>query len=282
MRIVMLCSSIHSETACATAAHLGTLGHAPVGVLSLRTLNSATLRRKLGQWGPKEVIRYARNKLVPAGPLQLQKLQNPCLHAFLNHGGRTFPNLKAIAKFHGFPIAFCANQNSSHAIACLKSWSPDLIVFAGGNILREELLAVPRLGALNVHLGLLPEVGGMSSPEWSLLNGIPAGITIHYMDTGVDTGPILKRYQYPASASCASLADLRHRLIAFGVEKLSEIVIALDRGTILATPQSVLGAAPHPENKDNQYFVMHARLQAQAAKALIAPRAPVIVETAHG
>ncbi len=51
---------------------------------------------------------------------------------------------------------------------------------------------MPRLGILNVHLGLLPEVRGMSSPEWSLLQGVPLGITFHYMDAGIDTGPVLQ------------------------------------------------------------------------------------------
>ena len=52
----------------------------------------------------------------------------------------------------------------------------------------KALLDVPRLGVLNIHLGLLPEIRGMSSPEWSLLNRVPVGITIHYMDAGIDTG----------------------------------------------------------------------------------------------
>jgi methionyl-tRNA formyltransferase len=85
--------------------------------------------------------------------------------------------------------------------------------------LRKQLLEVPRLGVLNAHLGLLPEIRGMSSPEWSLLQHIPVGVTIHFMDTGIDTGPILQRYEFPHAPQCESLSDLRNRLIAFGIEK---------------------------------------------------------------
>ena len=123
--------------------------------------------------------------------------------------------------FYGFPVAVCNDQNAPDSIARLREWSPDLIIFAGGNILRKQLLEVPRLGVLNVHLGLLPEIRGMSSPEWSLLNQIPVGITIHYVDAGIDTGPILQRCEFPDAARCESLSDLRNRLIAFGVEKIA-------------------------------------------------------------
>jgi methionyl-tRNA formyltransferase len=70
----------------------------------------------------------------------------------------------------------------------------------------------------------------MSTPEWSLLNNVPVGITIHYVDAGIDTGPILQRWEFPDAAQCDSLSDLRNRLIAFGVEKVSEVVSGLDLG----------------------------------------------------
>jgi len=77
-------------------------------------------------------------------------------------------------------------------------------------------------GVLNVHLGLLPQIRGMSSPEWSLLSGVPVGITFHYMDAGIDTGPILRRYEFPGAAECESLSDLRSRLIAFASQRLEK------------------------------------------------------------
>ena len=126
---------------------------------------------------------------------------------------------------------------------------------------RRQLLETPRLGVLNVHLGLLPEIRGMSSPEWSLLKDVPVGVTVHFMDSGIDTGPVLRRYEFPDLERCESLSDLRHRLIAFGVEKAGEVVAGLDRGTIVAKPQSEL-------DRDHQFFVMHEWLQARAADRL--------------
>ena len=65
MRIVVLCSSVYSETACAMAVRMAKLGHVPVGALALPTADRGTLLRKLEQWGARDVLRYARAKLIP-------------------------------------------------------------------------------------------------------------------------------------------------------------------------------------------------------------------------
>jgi folate-dependent phosphoribosylglycinamide formyltransferase PurN len=261
MRIVVLGSSLYSETSCAMAARMAGLGYVPAGALALSTMDRGTLQRKLGQWGVRGFARYAWAKLVPHRDGGQPRVSNPYLQPLLKDGDGVFRSLREVAAFYGFPVAVCSDQNAPDAIARLREWSPDLIVFTGGNILRKQLLDVPRLGVLNVHLGLLPEVRGMSSPEWSLLNHVPVGITIHYMDAGIDTGPILQRCEFPEVARCESLGDLRNRLIAFGVEKAAGAVADLDKGAASATPQPDL-------DKDHQFFVIHEWLQACAAERL--------------
>ncbi len=275
MRIVVLSSSAYSETACATAVRVAELGHVPVGVLALSALDRGTLLRKLRQWGVRGFTRYARTKLSPLNGDVAADLRNPYLRPLLKResGKGVFRSLHEVAAFYRFPVATCADQNTRESIARLKEWSPDIILFAGGNILRKPLLEVPHRAVLNVHLGLLPEVRGMSSPEWSLLKNIPVGITIHYMDDGIDTGPILKRYEFSETAACESLTDLRDRLIAFGIEKIAEVVSALDRGTISAIPQPDLDCDP-------QFFVMHEWLQQRAAERLATSR-ETVKATAH-
>lgn len=275
MRIVILCSSVYSETGCAMAVRMAELGHVPAGALALPTLDRGTLLRKLGQWGVREVARYARAKLIPHPGDGQGQVRNPYLEPVLKHGDGVFRSLREVAAFYGFPVAVCHDQNAPDSIAQLREWSPDLIIFTGGNILRKQLLEVPRLGVLNVHLGLLPEIRGMSSPEWSLLNRVPDGVTIHYMDTGIDTGPVLQRCEFPDVNRCESLTDLRNRLIAFGVAKVAEVVAALDRGTISATPQSDL-------EEDRQFFVMHEWLQARAAERLTKSRLASGVGSVNG
>jgi Formyl transferase len=273
VRIVVLSSSVYSETACAMAVQMAKVGHIPVGALTLSSLHSGTLLRKLGQLGAKEVICYARAKLIPASGDKHARPRNRYLEPLLKHEHGIFRSLREVAAFYDFPIATCHDQNSPSSIARLKQWAPDLIIFTGGNILRKPLLELPRLGVLNVHLGLLPEIRGMSSPEWSLLKHIPVGITIHYMDAGIDTGPILQRSKFPDAAQCESLGDLRNHLIAFGVEKTAEAVSHLGSSATSATPQSDLDRnKDRGKDKDNQYFVMHEWLQQRAAERLTANR----------
>lgn len=272
MRVVVLSSSVYSETACAMCVRLAQTGFVPAGALALRSLNRKTLLRKVGQWGFRGAAGYARAKLIRDGS---SHTSNPYLDQLLRNGGGIFRSLREVAAAFRFPVATCGNQNSTQSATFLKKCSPDLIVFAGGNILREPLLDVPRLGVLNAHLALLPEIRGMSSPEWSLLNRVPAGVTIHYIDEGIDTGPVLRRYELPDAAHSKSLSDLRNRLIAFGIEKMTDVIAALERGTISARPQSEL-------DRDNQFFVMHDRLQAIAAQRLRNAPIPAVPEAVHG
>jgi folate-dependent phosphoribosylglycinamide formyltransferase PurN len=260
MRIAILCSSPYSETGCAFAAGLAQRGHTPVGALTLPSWDRATLTRKLGQWGWRDSFRYAASKLSPAA-MTTKQVRNPYLKPWLHNRDGIFRSLHEVANHYRFPVVTVSEQNSPRAQAQLKRWSPDIAIFTGGNILREALLKIPRLGVINAHLALLPEIRGMSSPEWSFLCGIPVGITIHFMDSGIDTGPILLRREFADAENCASLTDLRNRMIAEGIELVYEAIAGLESGTIAPIPQL-------DREKDNQFFVMHERLKKIAAHRL--------------
>jgi folate-dependent phosphoribosylglycinamide formyltransferase PurN len=261
MRVVILCSSPYSETGCAVAGRLAQLGYAPVGALTLPSWDRGTLLRKLGQWGLRDSVRYAAAKLASGKATNRKQMLNSYLEGSLRQGDGVHRNLREVGRAHGFPVVACGDQNSPRALAQLKKWSPDLAIFTGGNILRDEVLKIPRLGVVNSHLALLPEIRGMSSPEWSLLCGVPLGITIHFMDSGLDTGPILLRREFAGADDCESLTDLRNRMIAEGIELIAEAVAGLDRGTLSAVPQA-------ERETDHQFFVMHERLKAQATRRL--------------
>lgn len=264
MRVVVLASSPYSETGCSVAARLSQAGYVPVGALTLPSWDRTTLLRKIGQWGFRDSYRYAAAKLGP-GKSGRNEIRNPCLEKILRHENSVFLSLHDVARRFKFPVVSCVDQNSSRAIAQLRQWSADVAIFTGGNILREETLRTFRLGVLNAHLALLPEVRGMSSPEWSLLAGVPLGITIHFMDRGIDTGPVLLRREFTLPPECGSLTDLRNRMIAEGIELIVQSVSALDRGTISPVPQDSQQAS---REKDNQFFVMHERLKIVAAANL--------------
>lgn len=274
MRVVILCSSPYSETGCAVAACLARAGYVPVGALTLPAWDRNTLVRKFGQWGVRESLRFARAKLAP-GHAADQRVRNSYLENALRHENKIRRSLHEVARLYNFPVSTCGNQNSPQALATLKKWSPDVAIFTGGNILRDEVLHAPRLGVLNAHLASLPEIRGMSSPEWSLLYGIPLAITIHFMDAGIDTGPIVLRREFTDVGACESLADLRNRMIAVGMDLLVEAVTGLDQTSLAAVPQS-------NREQDHQFFVMHDRLKAKAERILNPSKPKPVPDNVHG
>jgi len=83
--------------------------------------------------------------------------------------------------------------------AMLAPLRPDLIISASFPwVIPDDVLALPRLGAINLHGGLLPERRGPNSFGWAFRLGDPeVGFTVHWLESGLDTGPILAQFRVP-------------------------------------------------------------------------------------
>ncbi|ACL02336.1 formyl transferase domain protein [Desulfatibacillum aliphaticivorans] len=80
----------------------------------------------------------------------------------------------------------------SEVLDAIRSLSPDLGVSAYfGTILKKEFLDIFPEGCINVHPALLPFNRGAHPNVWNIVEGSPAGVTVHYIDEGVDTGRII-------------------------------------------------------------------------------------------
>ncbi len=125
----------------------------------------------------------------------------------------------------------------------LAALAPDLlVVVAYGLILPPAILAVPRLGALNVHGSLLPRWRGAAPVERALLAGdAETGVCIMQMDAGLDTGPVFVASREPIRPDDTA-GSLRERLAALGAQALCEVVADIERGTAGAIPQPADGA----------------------------------------
>ena len=99
--------------------------------------------------------------------------------------------------------------------ALLQVPACDYIINGGvGAIFKSDLLSRPSIGLLNAHPGLLPEYRGLDPVCWALNNGDPQGATVHFMDEGIDTGPILIR-RVLKNTNANSLVDLRLEVLEF-------------------------------------------------------------------
>jgi len=106
--------------------------------------------------------------------------------------------VKTWAQTHHIPVYQPAHFKDQTTIDELAKLSPDvLIVIAYGLILPRKVLAIPRLGCINVHASLLPRWRGASPIQQAILHGDKqTGITIMQMDVGMDTGDMLNRVHY--------------------------------------------------------------------------------------
>jgi hypothetical protein len=151
-------------------------------------------------------------------------------------------------------------------LAPLRRLAPDLLILMGADIVPAAVLAVPRLGTINAHFGLLPAYRGMNVTEWSVFRGDPVGVTVHLVDTGVDTGDILLQEEIPIEAG-ETFASLRRKHRDVAARLLLHAALQLRDGSARPVPQ-----AP---DQGRQYYRMHpallrvaeARLRDQASGA---------------
>ena len=99
----------------------------------------------------------------------------------------------SIAWHHGIPVFEAADLAHAETITLLARLRPDVICVACfPRLLPVSILALPRLGALNLHPSLLPSYRGPAPLFWVFHDGLErAGVTLHVMDAGADTGPIV-------------------------------------------------------------------------------------------
>ncbi len=93
----------------------------------------------------------------------------------------------------GKEIHFTEDINEEKTLSFLGSLDLDLIINARSRcFFREKVLALPRLGCINIHHGLLPFQRGVMCDFWAHMHGEPFGFTVHQMTKKIDDGPILR------------------------------------------------------------------------------------------
>ncbi len=155
----------------------------------------------------------------------------------------TPPPVKILADQLNIPVIQPEKLRQPEAMAQLEAWQPDLIVVAAfGQILRKNVLELPRFGCINVHASLLPRWRGAAPIQAAILHGDPqTGVTIMKMDPGIDTGPTLAQKIIPIRGD--DTADiLSERLAAAGGELLMETLVKYICGQIVPVPQDEANA----------------------------------------
>jgi methionyl-tRNA formyltransferase len=155
--------------------------------------------------------------------------------------------VKLAAESLKIPVYQPSNVKDPRFVETVRSLAPDLIVVvAFGQILSGSLLSIPPRGCVNVHASLLPKFRGAAPVHWALIEGEKeTGVTTMLMDTGLDTGPTLKKRSLPIGDHDTG-ETLSRKLSELGAELLLETVRDLHEGTIRPVPQESAGATYAP------------------------------------
>ena len=150
----------------------------------------------------------------------------------------SFSPVKELALANGLPVFQPTKMRDGTALEQIKALEPDiLVVVAYGRILPDEILALPRYGAVNVHGSLLPKYRGAAPIQWAVLNGDKVtGVSTMYLASEMDTGDVI----YTAETEIGEFetsGELFDRLMVMGADLLVKTLRDIEKGTAPRTPQ---------------------------------------------
>lgn len=164
-------------------------------------------------------------------------------------GRRLRPSpIKRLAVEQGFPMFMPERPRTRDFLDAIRALQPDLsVVVAYGHILRLEVLEIPRMGSINVHASLLPELRGAAPINWAIARGYEeTGVTIMRMVEAMDAGAIIHQVREPI-LSDETAAELTVRLSEVGAAALIEALALMDAGQGVEVEQDDEGATYAPK-----------------------------------
>lgn len=260
MKIGIVTSSDYNPYGAVLIHRLADMDHLPVCIISNEKTKGAKLRKRLKKGEYRAIIRdagYMLGRARPAGGA------GGASHLEQYATARGYDSwrapLSSIASKKGIPVGRFRDFNTNDAIKFVEDHDVDILINAGHGIFRRWIIAAPRLGILNAHMGILPAYRGMNVIEWSAFYGDPVGVTVHFIDRGIDTGDILLTRELPLEKG-DDFGILRERIQVLGIELLTECITLLEEDRLLGKVQA--------KEEGKQYFVMHPRLAAIAQRRL--------------
>lgn len=177
--------------------------------------------------------------------------------------------VKELALMHCKPVLSPEKVNAPDFLQAMRGLAPDVIVvMAYGQFLGKTLLAMPRMGCVNLHVSLLPKLRGAAPVQYSIMNGdTETGVTAMLMDIGMDTGDILgmlRRTIRPDDTSGSLSLDLAKT----GADLMLDVLRKLVSGTAERVPQDNAKASYAPKITKEQTLVEWARAADQIERTI--------------
>jgi methionyl-tRNA formyltransferase len=170
-------------------------------------------------------------------------------------GDISSPPVKGAALVAGIAVYQPEKVRSESAHDFFRRVAPDVVVIiAYGQIIPASLLAIPRLGWINLHASLLPKFRGAAPIHWAIVRGESrTGLTTMLIDPGLDTGPMLLRHEFEIGPD-ETAPELESRLSVAGAPLVVETLRRLARGDLVPEPQdsSLASLAPPLKKEDGR------------------------------
>ncbi|MBI3480855.1 MAG: formyltransferase [Nitrosomonadales bacterium] len=143
-----------------------------------------------------------------------------------------FDSVAELAALHGIPVITPDNPNAPEVIAQIRALQPDFFFsFYYREMLKRELLEIPKSGALNMHGSLLPKYRGRVPVNWAIIHGeTETGSTLHYMTEKPDNGDIVAQQAVPILPNDTALQVFQKVTVAAEMA-LHDVLPALLAGT---------------------------------------------------
>ena len=145
---------------------------------------------------------------------------------------------KTVAENYGIDVYTPSTLKDEAFSELLKEIAPDIIVVvAYGKILPKAVLDYPKFGCINLHVSLLPKYRGAAPMQRAIMEGErETGVTVMYMDEGLDTGDIIASLAFPITET-DDFEAIHDRSAEIGSTLLSNTVTSLFEGTATRTKQ---------------------------------------------
>jgi methionyl-tRNA formyltransferase len=222
-------------------------GHQIGGILVVKTFQLSRLKKYLKQYGFKTMREKFFSLVLRKNKSSFSIETNSILQLIKDNNIRE-RNLTVFSKTYNIPMYKVKSLNHLETINISKRINPDLIIYAGGGILKNKIIATAKIGVLNAHSGKLPFWRGMNVIEWSILYGFKPHTTVHFIDSGIDTGKILYMEELPIESE-STLETIRGLGTSHNVQLLKKVVNNLEE----FMGKSIEQAA----DEGRQFFVMH-------------------------
>ena len=144
-----------------------------------------------------------------------------------------FPGEAPVTYARQVPTIVVANINDVECVRFIRDRAPEVLAVCGTSVLKPAVFTLAPWGAINIHTGITPAYRSADPIFWALYRGEPenVGVTIHYIDRGIDTGSIIHQETVPVYAE-DSLATIYVRCIRKGAELYARALGEIENGSV--------------------------------------------------